>query len=184
VIGLHPFPQADSESRENWRVTSEVLDKLYLEFFLEPGDGGLYGGAALAATGGNIANAGNFPDAAVSFWIVNLPIRPAFQRYAYQVDVDYTSTAGGVANFNLQTALWLTTPGGNLGTDPVLAANGTAAGPANANDEKRVTFTSGTATLISPLYRHMRFRFLRDGVADPNNNPLRVLGIYLRLFGV
>ncbi len=183
--GLHPFPAADSEIRENWRVVSEVLDELYFELFLEPGMGGLYGTAAKVVITAGVprANAIELPDAVTGIWLLALPVRDRFSRLSYQLDVDYTSPVAGVANFTLQADLFLTTPGGNLQTDPTITVQAPAPGPANINDEKRVTLTAPITTLVSPLYRHMRFRLIRLGAADANNNPLHVLGAYLRLYG-
>lgn len=184
--GLHPFPAADPEVRENWRTVNEVVDELYFEFFLDPGMGGLYGTAAPVVITPAIprANAIDFPNAVTGVWLLALPVRRRFSRLAYQVDIDYTSPAAGTATFTVQTDLFLTTPGGNLQTDPVVTAQGAPPGPANVNDEGRVTLTSATTTLVSTLYRHLRFRLIRTGAADANNNSLYVLGAYLRLYGV
>lgn len=183
--GLHPFPESAPEIRENWRVTGEILDEIYFELFLEPGMGGLYGTTAKVVITPAVprANAIEFPNAVTGIWLLGLPVRDRFSRLSYQLDVEYTSPVAGIANFTLQADLFLTTPGGNLQTDPVISVQAAAPGPVNINDEKRVTLTAPIATLVSPLYRHMRFRLIRLGAADANNNPLHVLGAYLRLYG-
>ena len=181
--GLHPDPQAPAEERENLRITNEVVDELYFKFRILPGAGVLGGGATIQPMGGNSAATIRFPNAATSYWIVNLPVRPRFVAHSYRLKTVYSTTAADANTFSCQTALWLTVPGGNLTTDPNFGVSFTLPGLGALNDTSSQTnIAAFPATPVAPFYDGMRFRFLR---IDPDTaaTSLDVLELVLTLYG-
>ena len=183
MIGLNPGPLSPVELRENQRVTNEVVDELYFRFDLMPGMGILGGGSTIQTMAGNTAVTVRFPNAATSYWVVNLPLRQRFQVMSYKVKTIYSTLAADAGAYTVQTALWLTTPGGVLTTDPSIAVNFTLPGLGALNAEgSQENIGAFPATPISTYYDLLRFRYLRVD-PDANATSLDVLSLIVTLYG-
>jgi hypothetical protein len=91
--------------------------------------------------------------------------------------IHYTSSVGGVANFNLRLLVWSVSRGGSILTSAISNITTVAPGPAVAGDEKELAVL--TTASITPVSRRFSWRLERDGVADANNNPLNLLHVVM-----
>lgn len=178
--GLHPYPQRESELREQWRVIGDVEDELYFGGFLEPNMGFADAGLvrAVAFPDGSYIE---FPDAGTPVWWHRLRRRDRWLAAGLYVKIWYTSTVGSTANFQLDMGVRETQPGDVMGAGfPLrLATSLVFPGPAVAGTEMAFE-KSFAASVITGQGDLVQLSFNRVP-ADANVNPLRLLGVYYRV---
>lgn len=174
--GITPSPQADHEVSENWRMTTELLERQVLRFDKGAGVGALIGGSAFVYRAAGFLTYVMFPNAATTGWSFSIPADPTWQKAAIRWTNWYTSPVGSTNNFAVTLAAC---PWGNVGdvltalADTFTAAR-TWAGPAVAETIKTDVYVNGGA-VISTAKPWFSFRVIRVD-PDANANELWLLG--------